>query len=56
MQVVFNCDSVERLRMLLEMAPIEDATILWLTKHGQDDMAKKALEIVRGSKYPIQVR
>ena len=29
---------------------------LWLTKHGQDDMAKKALEIVRGPKYPIQVR
>jgi len=28
---------------------------LWLTKHGQDDMAKKALEIVRGPKYPIQV-
>ena len=29
---------------------------LWLTKHGQDDMAKKALEMVRGPKYPIQVR
>ena len=43
MQVVFNCDSVERLRMLLEMAPIEDATILWLTKHGRGDTILNAL-------------
>ena len=28
---------------------------LWLTKHGQDHLAEKALMKVRGPQYPIQV-
>lgn len=42
--------------MFLLISPLLPESPLWLTKQGQDENAKKALEAVRGPQYPTQVR
>lgn len=42
--------------IFLLISPMLPESPLWLTKQGQDENAKKALEAVRGSEYPTQVR
>ena len=42
--------------LFLVLSPFVPESPLWLTKQGKDEQAVKALEIVRGPDYPVQVR
>ena len=41
--------------LFLVMSPFLPESPLWLTKRGKDEEAVKALEIIRGREYPVQV-
>ena len=41
--------------LFLAMSPFLPESPLWLTKRGKDEEAVKALEIIRGREYPVQV-